>query len=103
MIAFCFFLIRFLPGHVSSDLFDRVIEGVIVWADHYLCQDGGYRLIDAAVDQLRADAVLQVVPNIALAHGGTDGHGSRGVAFMLPGKFVHGSVNHSDLGSIAVH
>lgn len=64
---------------------------------------GGNRLIDASLDQFGADAVLQIITDISLAHGGAHGHRRCGVAIMVFGEFIHCCMDHADLRGVAVH
>lgn len=60
------------------------------------------RFVDSTAEQFRADAVLKVIADVSLAHCGADRHRSRTVVFMGFSKFVHRSVDHADLRSVAV-
>ena len=102
VVALLFLLLRLGLGHHTADGLERRVERLVVWVDGHLGQNGGDRFIDSALDQLGADAVLHVVADIALAHGGADGHGSLAVAVVLLAEFIHRSVNHAHLGGVAV-
>ena len=50
----------------------------------------------------KADSVLEIVSDIALAHGRTYRHRCSCIIFMALSEFIHGSVDHPYLWSIAV-
>ena len=50
----------------------------------------------------KADSVLEIVSDIALAHGRTYRHRCSCIIFMTLSEFIHGSVDHPYLWSIAV-
>ena len=78
-----------------------MIEGLVVRIDGDLSDDGAHRTVDAALQKLGAQCVLEIIADIALAHRGADGH-RRAVGLMEFGKFIHSGVDHADLRSIAV-
>ena len=102
VIALLLLLAGLSLGHHPADGLERRVEGLVVGVNGHLGQHGGHRFIDSALDQLGADAVLHVVADIALAHGGADGHGGLAVAIVLLAELVHCSVNHAHLGGVAV-
>ena len=102
IISFFAFFIGLLGCHVTSQYFCGSIECFIVRVNDHL---GQYRTdcpVDPTVQKLFSDAVLQVIANIALAHGGTHRHGGSGIIIMGFAEFIHGSVDHADLRRIAV-
>ena len=79
-----------------------MVERIIIWIYLYLSDHSCYRFVDSTAEQFRADAVLKVIADVSLAHCGADRHRSRTVVFMGFSKFVHRSVDHADLRSVAV-
>ena len=103
MVAFGFFFLCFFLCHDASNYLDRCIEGLVIGVHGNLGQYRADRFINAALNQFGADAVLKVVSHISLAHGRAHGHGRLAVSIMLFAEFIHGSVDHAYLGSVAVY
>ena len=79
-----------------------MLESGILGIHLHLRQDGGDGSLHLPVQQLFPDGILQVIADIALAHGGADGHGGYGVRGVLPGEGGHGDIDHAHLGAVAV-
>ena len=89
-------------GHIAADHFSRLVEGLVVRIHSHLRQDRADGPGDTAAKQFRAQGVLDVISDIALAHGGADAHRRRGVVDIDPAQFGHGLVDHADLWTVAV-
>ena len=95
--AFCRFLVV-----ERADGLRRLLEGGIVLRDEHLRDDGRHILVHPARGKLVADGVLEVVADVALAHGaalrerhvGLDGAGLCGGG--------HTEIDHADLRAVAV-
>ena len=86
--------------HIAPDLLDRRVEGLVIGIHRHLGEDRGHGFIDPSPHQLRADRVLQIVPDVALAHGRAHGHRRHAVAVMLLSKFVHRRMDHPHLRGV---
>ena len=75
MISFFLLCVCILPVHDTSDDLGGLVECLIVRVYGHLGQDRCHRFVDASVQELRADRVLQIVADVALAHGGAHAHG----------------------------
>ena len=95
-------LIGLLLGVEGADGLGGLLESAVVLIDEDLGNDGGYRLIDAALGQLVADGVLQVVADITLGHSAALGEGHIALNGAGFGGCAHGEVDHTDLGAVAV-
>ena len=95
-------LIGLLLGVEGADGLGGLLESAVVLIDEDLGNDGGYRLIDAALGQLVADGVLQVVADITLGHSAALGEGHIALNGAGFGGCAHGEVDHTALGAVAV-
>ena len=90
-------------GHEGADGLGGVLERGVCGVDLDLGEDGGHAARDAAALHLLAQGVLQVVADVALAHGATDGQRARDVLLRVgAGELGHGVGNHAHLRAVAV-
>jgi len=89
-------------GHECADGLGRMLECGVSRIDGNLRQNG--RAVDTktAAVKLLADHVLQIVANVALAHGHTHGKGHDVALGMLLVESGKGVLNHADLRAVAV-
>ena len=102
VIAFFAFLVGLLDGHVPTQYFGGSVKCLVIRIHDDLGQNGADCAVNTPVQQFFPDAVLQVVADIALAHGGAYGHGRGGVVRVRLAKFVHSGMDHAHLGGVAV-
>ena len=102
VITLIFFLFRFLLIQHTSDDFNRFSKSFVIRVYGYLCQDRGYRFVDAFFHQFCTDRILQVVSDITLAHGRTHGHWCVCIIRMILSEFIHCHMDHTHLGCITV-
>ena len=96
-------LIGLLLGHEGPDGLGGVGEGRVLGVHLHLGKDGGHPLPDAPVQQLLPEGVLQIVADVALAHGHAHRQGAGDVFVRLgPGELRHGLLDHAHLGAVAV-
>ena len=79
-----------------------MLEGGVGLVDEHLRDDGGDVLGHAAGGELVADGVLEVIADVALAHGAALGEGHIGLDGLGLGGGGHAEVDHADLGTVAV-
>ena len=80
-----------------------MLEGGVIGVHLHLGQNGGDALDDAPVQKLFPQGILQVIADVALAHGHADGQGAGNVFFgVRAGQFGHGRLDHTHLGAVAV-
>ena len=99
---FCCQLLCLFLGHERADGLGRMLEGRVFGVDGNLRENG--RAVDAetAAVQLLTDHVLQIVTDIALAHGDADGKRHNIALCLLLVVGGKGVLNHTDLRSVAV-
>ena len=96
-------LVGLFLGHEGADGLGGVLEGGVLGVHLDLGEHSGDTLVDAAVEQLLAQGVLQVVAYIALAHGDADGQRAGDVLLgVRAGELGHGGLDHAHLGAVAV-
>ena len=79
-----------------------MLESGIVGVHHHLGQYGGHALLKAPVQQFLLQSILQVIADIALAHGHAHGKGHHvggGLLLAVGGK---GVLDHAHLGAVAM-
>ena len=92
-----------LLGHEGADGLGGLGEGGVVGVHLHLGQHGGNALLDAAAEHLLPQRVLQIVADVALAHGHADGQRAGNVFFRVgAGQLGHGVLDHAHLGAVAV-
>ena len=79
-----------------------MLEGRVGLVHEHLRDDGGDVLGHAAGGELVADGVLEVIADVALAHGAALGEGHIGLDGLGLGGGGHAEVDHADLRAIAV-
>ena len=79
-----------------------MLEGGVALLHQHLGDHGGHVLGHAPRRQLVADGVLQVVANVALAHGPALGEGHVGLDGLRLGGGGEAQVDHAHLGAVAV-
>ena len=93
----------FFFGHESTDGLGRVLERLIIRVHLDLSKHGGHALLDAAVQQFFPQRVLQVITDVALAHGHAYGQRTGNVLLRLgAGQLGHGLLDHAHLGAVSV-
>ena len=101
--AFGHHLVGFLLGHESTDGLGRVLERLIIRVHLNLSKHGGHALLDAPVQQFFPQRVLQVITDVALAHGHAYGQRTGNVLLRLgAGQLGHGLLDHAHLGAVSV-
>src|SRR5699024_5046651 len=80
----------------------RFMEGIVIWIYSYLSENGTYWLVDTSAEKFCTKSVLDIITNVTLAHSGTYRHGNRSIVGVYLSKFIHGSMDHACLRSIAV-
>ena len=79
-------------------------KGRVVRVHLHLCEHGGDALLDAPVEELLPQRVLQVVADIALAHRHADRQRARDVALGVGAhQLRHGVLDHAHLRAVPVH
>ena len=79
-----------------------MLEGGVILGHQGLGHHGGHALADAPGGQLVADGVLQVIADIALAHGAALGEGHVALDGAGLGGGGQAQVDHAHLGAVAV-
>ena len=102
IISFFTLFVGLFCAHVTSENFGWCIESLVIRIYDHLCQYSADCTVDSAVHQFFPDSVLEIVSDIALAHGRTYRHRCSCIIFMTLSEFIHGSVDHPYLWSIAV-
>ena len=101
-VALLYFHLSIFGRHITSDQLGRLIKGFVIRIHGNLCQDRGNGLADSTGKQLSLQGILDIIANIALAHGAADAHGCRSVINVDTAQLSHGLVDHADLRSVAV-
>ena len=95
--------IGLLAGHEGADGLGGVGERGVGGVDLDLGEHGGRSVIDPAVQHLLAQGVLQVVADVALAHGNADRERARDVLLGVGSRELgHGLLDHAHLRAVAV-
>ena len=102
MVALCVLGFGLFFRHEAAYGFQGLIEGLVIGIHRDLGHDGRNALINAAGQKFRAESVLQVVADVALAHGRADRERRRRVALVVRRKLGECAVNHADLGGVGV-
>ena len=89
-------------GQELADGLAGIVEGGILGVHLHLGDHGDHRLVDAAVQHLFAQGVLQVIADVGLAHGAADGQGGAVLGGILMHQGQHGVVDDAHLGAVAV-
>ena len=101
-ISFFFLCLSLFLRHIAADDLDGLCKGIIIGIHHHLGNDGADGLRDSSSQKLLPDGILQVIADIALAHGRANRHRCKGIFFMLFSELIESGMNHTDLGRIAV-
>ena len=92
-----------LPGHKGPDGLGGVPEGGVVRVHLHLGQHRGHPLGDAPVQHLLPQAVLQIIADVALAHGYADRQRTGNILVRVgAGQLGHGLLDHPHLRSVSV-
>ena len=96
-------LVGLFLGHEGADGLGGVLEGLVLGVHFHLGQHGGHALVDAPVQQFLTQRVLQIVADVALAHGHAHRQGAGDVLLGVgTGQLGHGLLDHAHLGTVAV-
>ena len=91
-------------GHEMSNWFAWILEGRIIFIDTYLCNNSYDRCAHkSAFAKLFTKRILQVVSDVCLAHGNTDGERRVWLVCVFSGKSCHGIVDHTYLWAISMN
>ena len=101
-VTFLAFFICFLSVHVTTKNFCWCVESIIIRIYDHLSKDCADCTVDTTVEKFFADSVLKVISDISLAHGSTYRHWGCCIVRMVLCKFIHCSVDHTNLRSITV-
>ena len=71
-VSFFFLCFSFFLSENTSDNFLRICKSVVIWINNSLGKNGSNRFVNSAADKFRADRILKVISNVALAHCGAD-------------------------------
>ena len=92
-----------LPTHVGADGLGGVLESRVSLIHNHMGEHGADLLGDPPPGQLVPDGDLQIVADVALAHGAADGQGAEGILVrLLLVQGGHGLLDHAHLGAVAV-
>ena len=92
----------FFLGQEFADGLGGILESGILGVHFHLCDHGDHRLVDAAVEHLLTECVLQVITDVSLTHGAADGQGRAVLGGIFMHQRQHGVVNDAYLGAVAV-
>ena len=91
-------------AHPRTDRLDRVGKGRVVCRNLDLGEHGGDTLVDVAVEHFLAQGILQVIANVALAHGAANGQRAGNVLLRVRTRELgHRIGDHAHLGAVAMH
>ena len=91
-------------AHPRTNRLDRVGKGRVVCRNLDLGEHGGDALVDIAVEHFLAQRILQVIANVALAHGAANGQGAGNVLLRIRARELsHRVGDHAHLGTVAMH
>ena len=104
-IAICFFcMFSLFFCHKVTDWLAWVLESRVVFVYTYLCDNSNNRCTHkSTLTKLFAKCILQVISDIGLTHGNTDGERRIWLIFVFSGKSSHGIVDHTNLWSVSVN
>ena len=91
-----------LLGVEGADGLGGLLESGILFVNNNLRHDSGDRLFNAALFHLVADAVLEMVADVALAHGAALREGHRRLDGARLRRRGHTKVNHAHLRAVAM-
>ena len=92
-----------LLGHEGADGLGGIPEGGVLGIHLHLGEHGGNALLNVPVQQLLPQGVLEVIADVALAHGNAHGQGAGNVLLGVgAGELGHGLLDHAHLGAVAV-
>ena len=95
-------LFRLLLGIESADGLGGLLESAVVLIYEDLGNDGRYGLVDAALRQLVADGVLQMIADVTLGHRAALGERHIALDGAGFGRSAHRQVDHTNLRTVAV-
>ncbi len=99
----CHHALGLFLGHESADGLGGVPERRVLGVHLHLGEDGGHALLDIPVQQLLPQGVLEVIADVALAHGNAHGQGAGDILFRIgAGELGHGLLDHAHLGAVSV-